>query len=83
MISQHNEAAMLVHMMKTKMFKRRGRFGTKFMKSIVRVLRKRKPKESMTKKEGKGRELRRDFSVMHKLEVKKERKDKRCLRKNL
>jgi hypothetical protein len=39
------------------------------MKSIGRVSRKRKPIESMTKKEGKGRELRRVFLVMHKLEV--------------
>ena len=42
---------------------------------LLRLLRKRKPKESMTKKEGKGRELRRVSLVMHKLEVKKERKD--------
>jgi hypothetical protein len=43
------------------------------MNSIARVLRRRKPKESMTKKEGKGRRKR--AFLMHNLEVKKERED--------
>ena len=49
---------------------------TKFtMKSIAKVRRKRKPKESVIKKEGKERELRKIIFWMPNLEVKIGRKD--------